>query len=174
MRLQKGKKNFLKYSEFSSEEELAAPRVPWNLVCLGRQPSSRNRVTVGYPLVQGVLQQLCKLEGIKSPPQLPLAPRHVSAVCWEFGDVGERNEAEWILAKCFRRKIDPYTFSWPTALLLHSFGQNKSQSWSRKVFSIIMRSTPVMLKRSWVQGGVKTSIYYTCHFQYFSFPSFLL
>lgn len=90
MRVHRAGQNLLEYSEFSSEEEPVAPWVSGKLVCLGHPGCSRNRETVGCPSVQGVLKQLCKLEGGKSFAWLQLSPRgHFCHELRRFSSVGE-------------------------------------------------------------------------------------
>ena len=65
------------YSEISSEDKPAILWVLGKCVCLRPPAKLQEQWTVGCPLVQGVLKQLCKLEGGESSPQLPLSPGYI-------------------------------------------------------------------------------------------------
>lgn len=88
-RVHKAKKNFPEYSEISSEDKPAILWVLGKCVCLRPPAKLQEQWTVGCPLVQGVLKQLCKLEGGESSPQLPLSPGYISAMGRGLVDAGE-------------------------------------------------------------------------------------
>ena len=85
-RVHKAKKNFPEYSEISSEDK---PAILGKCVCLRPPAMLQEQGTVGCPSVQGVLKQLCKLEGGESSPQLPLSPGYISAMGRGLVDAGE-------------------------------------------------------------------------------------
>lgn len=88
-RVHKAKKNFPEYSELSSEEKSAILWVLGKCVCLRPPAMLQEQGTVGCPSVQGVLKELCKLEGGKSSPQLSLSPGYISAMDRGLADAGE-------------------------------------------------------------------------------------
>lgn len=88
-RVHKAKKNFPEYSELSSEEKSAILWVLGKCVFLRSPAMPQEQGTVGCPSVQGVLKELCKLEGGKSSPQLSLSPGYISAMDRGLADAGE-------------------------------------------------------------------------------------